>query len=207
METFSCTAHALQITGRAEDVDYTLQRALEDDPISIPLTTELGCNSYYARRYDQSIKEYRDSLLMGPKNFMAVYGLTRTLNHKQQYQEAIAEIDKLKTFDMPMPPIAVSERSYSLAKMGNRDEAHAGLKILDEQSKKMFVDPFFRAIVCLGLDDREQAFEWLERAYEIRSSLIPTLINDAKWDSVREDLRFQRFMSRIATPPDERAGN
>lgn len=207
METFSCTAHALQITGRAEDVDDTLQRALDDDPISIALMTELGCNSYYARRYDQSIKEYRESLLLGPNNFMAVYGLARTLNHQQKYQEAIDEIEKVNTF-MPMPPIAVSERSYSLAMMGKRQEAEAGLKILDDvQSKQIFVDPFVRAIVFLGLDDKGQAFDWLEKAYQAKSSLIPTLINDAKWDGLRSDPRFQRFLSRIGAPADEHAQN
>ena len=206
METFSCTAHALQITGRAEDVDDTLQRALDDDPISIALMTELGCNSYYARRYDQSIKEYRESLLLGPNNFMAVYGLARTLNHQQQYQEAIDEIEKVKTF-MPMPPIAVSERSYSLGKMGKREEAEEGLKILDEQSKHIFVDPFLRAIVCLGLDDNEETFAWLDKAFEARSSFMPTLANDAKWDGLRTDPRFQRLMPRIGAAADERAKN
>jgi len=198
----------LHLTGRAADVDDTLQRALDDDPISVALTTELGCNSYYARRYDQSIKEYRESLLLGPNNFMAVYGLARTLNHQQQYQEAIDEIEKVKTFMPMMPPIAVSERSYSLGKMRKREEAEAGLKILDAvESKNIFVDPFLRAIVYLGLEDNEQAFAWLEKAFEAKSSLMPTLVNDAKWDGLRNDPRFQSFISRVGASSDENAQN
>ena len=208
MEAFSCTAHALQITGRAEDVDDTLQQALADDPISVALTTELGCNSYYARRYEQSIREYRESLLLGPNNFMAVYGLARTLNHQQQYRAAVDELEKVNTFMPMMPPIAVSERSYSFAKMGNRAEAEAGLKILDDvQSKQIFVDPFVRAIIFLGLDEKDQAFDWLEKAYAVRSSLIPTLMNDGKWDSLRDDPRFQNFIARIEAAAKDQAQN
>jgi TolB-like protein/DNA-binding winged helix-turn-helix (wHTH) protein len=207
METFSCTAHVLQITGRASDVDDTMRRALDDDPISIALTTELGCNSYYARRYDESINEYREALLLGPNNFMAVYGLARTLNYKGQYQEAIDEIEKAKTFMPMLPPIAVAERSYSLGKMGKREDAEAGLKILVEQSRHIFVDPFFIATVYLSLDDREQTFAWLEKAYQARSSLMPSLVNDAKWDGLRNDPRFQNLMPRIGATEEKLAQN
>ncbi len=50
IETFNCAAHVLHVTGRAAEADESLHRALENDPLSISLNTELGCNSYYARR-------------------------------------------------------------------------------------------------------------------------------------------------------------
>ncbi|MEO8041804.1 MAG: winged helix-turn-helix domain-containing protein [Acidobacteriota bacterium] len=202
IETFSCTAHVLQITGRASDADDTMRRALGDDPMSIPLTTELGCNSYYARRYNESIDEYHEALRLAPNNFMAVYGLARTLNYQGRYQEAIDELEKAKTFMPILPPIAVAERSYALGKMGKRGEADAGLKILDEQSKHIYVDPFFMAIVYLSLDDQEQTFTWLEKAYQARSSLMPTLVNDVKWDGLRDNPRFQALLPRIGVPKE-----
>ncbi len=202
METFSCTAHVLQVTGRADDVDDTLRRALDDDPISTALMTELGCNSYFARRYEQSTKEYRDALLLGQGNFMAVYGLARTLNHQQLYQEAIDELEKAKTFMPMLPPVAVAEMSYSFAKMGNREKAEEGIAILDEQSKDLFVDPFLRAVISLGLDEKEKALGWLEKARDVRSSFMPMLVNDPKWDGLRGDPRFQSLMPRIGVATD-----
>jgi tetratricopeptide (TPR) repeat protein len=206
METFSCTAHVLQITGRATDADDTLHRAIDDDPISVPLTTELACNSYYARRYDESIKQYREALLLGPDNFLAVYGLARTLNYKKQYREAIDELDKGAPF-MGMPPIVVAEKSYALGKMGDREAAEAGLKTLIDQSNDHFVDPFFMATICLGLDDREQTLAWLEKARQVRSSLIPSLARDPKWDEFRDDERFQNLMRRIEDTAIKPGGN
>jgi len=197
IETFNCAAHILQMTGRAAEADEPLRRALENDPLSISLTTELGCNSYYARRYDESISQYREALLIEPRNFMAIYGLARSLNQQKQYQQAIDEIDKAKTFMPMLPPIAVAEKAFAYSKLGKREEAERELKILDDQSKQIFVDPFLMATVYLSLDDKDETFAWLEKAYQAKSSLMPTLVNDVKWDGLRGDGRFLDFMNRL----------
>jgi DNA-binding winged helix-turn-helix (wHTH) protein/TolB-like protein len=207
METFSCTAHVLQLTGRTSDADETLHHAIDDDPISVALTTELACNSYYAGRYDDSIKQYQEALMLGPNNFMAVYGLARTLNYERQFQNAIDELDKAKSFMPMLPPIAIAEESYSLAKMGKREEAEAALNKLIDQSQDHFVDPFFMATIYLGLDDKEQTFAWLDKAYQARSSLMPSLVRDAKWDEIRDDERFQKLMIRIGDTTIKPVGN
>jgi TolB-like protein/Tfp pilus assembly protein PilF len=197
IEVFNCTAHILQIVGRASEADEPLHRALDDDPLSISLATELGCNSYYARRYDESISQYREALLLDPSNFMAIYGLARSLNYKKQYQDAIGEMEKAKT-SMPMfPPIAVAEEGYAYAKIGKREEAEKQLRTLDDMSKEHYVDPFFNAIIYIGLNDNDQTLAWLEKAYDAKSSLMPTIINDVKWDSLRGDARFQEMIKRL----------
>ncbi len=198
IETFNCAAHVLQVTGRASEADQPLRRALENDPLSISLTTELGCNSYYARRYDESISQYREALIVEPRNFMAVYGLARSLNQQKQFQEAVDEIEKAKAFMPMLPPIAVAEKAFAYAKLGKREEAEKELKILDDQSKQIYVDPFLMATVYLSLDDKDETFAWLEKAYQAKSSLMPTLVNDVKWDGLRGDARFLEFMNRLA---------
>jgi TolB-like protein/Tfp pilus assembly protein PilF len=197
IEAFNCAAHVLQVTGRTSEADESLHRALENDPLSISLTTELGCNSYYAGRYDESITKYREALVIEPRNFMAVYGLARTLNHKKQYAAAIDELQKAGTFMPMLPPIAVAEAGYAFARMGEREEAEKHLKMLGEASKQIFVDPFFMATVYLGLGDNDRTLAWLEKSYEARSTLMPTIIGDAKWNDLRSDARFQTLLTRM----------
>ncbi|MEP6946063.1 MAG: winged helix-turn-helix domain-containing protein [Acidobacteriota bacterium] len=197
IEMFNCSAHVLQVTGRAVDADGSLRSALKSDPLSISLATELGCNSYYAGRFDESISEYRDALVLAPDNFMALYGLARSLNHKKQYQEAIDELDKAKEFMPMLPPIAVAEMAYANAKLGRRDEVEKSLKTLDSLPHEVYVDPFFIAVIYSSLDDKDKTFEWLEKAYQARSSLMPTLVNDPKWDGLRSDPRFQDLLPKI----------
>jgi tetratricopeptide (TPR) repeat protein len=197
IEMFNCTAHILQVTGRAVDADGSLRSALKDDPLSISLATELGCNSYYAGRFEESITEYRNALLLKPDNFLALYGLARSLNHKKRYQEAVEVIEKAKEIMHMLPPIAVAEEAYSYAKLGRRDEALKHLNMLNDLSKQVYVDPFFIATIYLSLDDADQTFDCLEKAFESRSSLMPSLVNDPKWDDLRNDPRFQDLLPRI----------
>ncbi|MCY7347636.1 MAG: hypothetical protein LH614_15640 [Pyrinomonadaceae bacterium] len=56
------------------------------------------------------------------------------------------------------------------------------------------------ATVYLSLDDKDQTFAWLEKAFEVKSALMPTLINDIKWDDLRGDARFQNLLRRIGSP-------
>ena len=59
------------------------------------------------------------------------------------------------------------------------------------------MDPYFMATVYLGLDDKDRALEWLEKSYEARSTLMPSVSGDAKWNPLRSDIRFQTLLTRM----------
>jgi tetratricopeptide (TPR) repeat protein len=182
---------------RTSDAEEALRRALQNDPLSKSLTTELGCNSYYARRFDESINEYHDALAIEPRNFMAVYGLARSLNQVGKYQEAIDEINN-GTSSMPsVPTIGIAERAFASAKLGRRRDAEKDLKTLDQLSGQIYVDPFFSAIIYLGMEDKEATLRSLEKAAAVRSSLMPSIVNDVKFDPMRSEPRFQDLLHRI----------
>ncbi len=200
LEAFTCTAHLLESTGRTGEAERTLHQALEDDPLSIPLTTELGCNSYYARRFDESVKDYRDALKLEPHNLIGYYGLGRTLAQMKQYQEAISELDHVKELFGQAPPIVTSETGYAYAKWGKREQAVKILQQLNDQSRQIYVDPYFVTVVYLGLGDKDQAFAWLEKAYQEKSPFIPSIFHEPKWDALRSDSRFKDMMKRLGVP-------
>ncbi len=54
----------LESTGRGPEAHRELKRALVTDALSVPLNTELGCNSYYQRHYDEAIRGYREALTL-----------------------------------------------------------------------------------------------------------------------------------------------
>jgi eukaryotic-like serine/threonine-protein kinase len=197
LETFSCTAHLLESTGRTSEADQTLRRALENDPLSIPLNGELGCNAYYARQFDQAINWYRDSLKLEARDLISYWGLARTLGQQKRYQEAIAELNHVQELFGAAPPLIVSEAGYTYAKWGKREEARKIIRQLNEQSKQMYVDPYFVSIVYLGLGDKDQAMAWLEKAYNAKSGFITSLFHEPKWDELRSDPRFKGMMNRL----------
>jgi len=86
------------------------------------------------------------------------------------------------------------------ARLGERSQA---LRILDElkgASKQKYVSAYSFAVIYLGLGEKDQAFAWLEKAYEERSFLLPYLKVDPIWDPLRSDPRFADLLRRMGLP-------
>ncbi len=197
IETFSCTSHLLESTGRSSDAEREIRRALVSDPLSPALHTELACNSYYARRYDAAVRESADAIEIEPRNPVAFWGLGRAYGQKKQYAEAISAIGKAPRVEGAESALLLSELGWDYAKQGDRKAAEAIIVRLQELSKHAYVDPFLLAIVHLGLDDRDAMFASLDRAFSDRSGFLVALKTEPKFDAYRNDPRFLELMRRV----------
>jgi hypothetical protein len=56
--------------------------------------------------------------------------------------------------------------------------------------------PYATALVYLGLDEIETAFEWLERAFAVRDVHLIFLPVDPKWDPLRSETRLRELERR-----------
>jgi hypothetical protein len=56
------------------------------------------------------------------------------------------------------------------------------------------------ALIHAGLGEKDQAFEWLERAYEERDKGLLFLRIDPPLDPLRSDPRFQDLLRRMNFP-------
>ena len=80
-----------------------------------------------------------------------------------------------------------------------KDEAQ---RILDQmKSTKEYVSPIDMIHLYLSLGDREQAFKWLQKAYEERDGQLGFLKVDPYMDSLRSDPRFQDLLRRVGLTP------
>lgn len=84
---------------------------------------------------------------------------------KQMFDEAISEFRKATTLAGGSPLMKAS-LGYALAKANRKDEATALLNRLMKLSKQHYVSSYELAAIYVALDETEQAFNWLERAYE-----------------------------------------
>jgi hypothetical protein len=87
---------------------------------------------------------------------------------------------------------------------GRRSDALNILGELKEQSRNSFVDPTHFAVAYFAVGDKDQAFRWMERAYEERSYFMTTLklpIWDIIDPTIRRDPRFQAIYTKVGLPP------
>jgi hypothetical protein len=99
----------------------------------------------------------------------------------------------------------ISLRGYILARLGRTADAREVLSTLEAIARERYVPPYAIALVHAGLDERDLALEWLERAYEVRDAHLVFLAVDPKWDPWRGDPRFRELIrlcgfARMARP-------
>ena len=89
--------------------------------------------------------------------------------------------------------------AYAVA--GRCDEAQRVLEQLDQLSKQRYVTPYVVGRIYATLGQKNEAFHWLETAYQQRAEWMVLLKVDACFDDLRPDPRFQDLMRRMNFPP------
>jgi eukaryotic-like serine/threonine-protein kinase len=185
--------------GRSEEGLAEAKRALDLDPVSPAILNYVVVQLYMARRFDEAIDQCRKTLELDP-SFTPAHG---TLGHvyaaKGMYREALAEYEKSALTGVS--PASTAFVGYAHARLGQRNQAFRVLDQLRAASKQRYVPALSFAIVYVGLGEKEQAFLWLEKAYEERTNSLAYLKVTATWDPLRSDPRFADLVRRIGLPP------
>ena len=198
-------AHALSGAYRLAIGDFAgalreRMRALDLDPASPLMITEIGWVYFYDHRYDEAIAWYHKALDLDP-NFNQTRGdLFNALYHKGSYDEAIDETLRIRTLNGA--PFEVSERiKRAYAAGGIRGYWRSELEIVESDIKAgRIVSPWRAARIHAALGDRDSAFMWLDRAYEERASLLTFLKTTPLFDVLHDDPRFGALVRRLGTP-------
>jgi hypothetical protein len=101
-------------------------------------------------------------------------------------------------------PLMMSLLGHAYAASGKKSEARRILAELDKQ-KQRYVSPYTVATIYAGLGEKDQAFKWLEKAFEDRGIWLMNLKVDPVLKSLRSDQRSQIFWSALDSPLSETA--
>jgi serine/threonine protein kinase/tetratricopeptide (TPR) repeat protein len=179
---------------RFDDAIKALQKALELDPLNVIFHRNLGEHYFYAGQLEKAIETLQRTVEMDPTFPFTHILLAYTYMQKTMYKEALAEMKK----EMDIPK-AILDANIGIvyAHMGMREEA---LKILNKYmglSTQEFISPYFLALLCFALGEKELGFQWLEKAYEERDVWTAYIKIDFLLDSVRKDSRFKALLKKM----------
>ena len=93
------------------------------------------------------------------------------------------------------PVSAIIPRVYGM--VGGKDEAQKILEELIERSKQEWVAPYLMATAYISLNQRDHAFEWLQKALDDYDEWIGCLRIDPALDELRSDHRFEDLLRRM----------
>ena len=158
----------------------------------------LGLTLIFARRYDEAIAQLNRTLSLDPNFAYAHIILGWAFHFKGMYSEAIAEYRRGN--DLAYDPINKGFLALSLAKAGQREEAAKLLSELKEESTRRYVPSYAIALACVGLNEKEDAFVWLEKQVEERGYWSSVYAVAPELDELRSDPRFKEMLKRLNLP-------
>jgi TolB-like protein/Tfp pilus assembly protein PilF len=204
-------AYYLHSMSRADEGLAEIKRAYELNPLSIRINLGLGDMLAFAhahRQYDQAIEQFRKMIELEPAQRAlagAYWHLGAVYEKKGMYVEAIAEYQKSLNLSADKELAAALEQGYKTSGFieAKRVVLRKHLQKMREALTRERVPPLHFAFTYAELGEKEQAFEWLEKAYGERSSALVHLGDGlaCRCDALRSDPRFADLLRRIGLPP------
>ncbi len=198
------TAHSwyaeyLMALSRFDEALSEMNRAHELDPLSPVTNLAPGLRLYYSRQYPQAINQFQKTVGTDALFVPAHVFLGRAYEQAGVNRDAIVEFRKaLDLSEGDTNELAALGHAYAVSHQ--ESEARKILQQLTDRSQQTYVQPTWVAVIHIGLGESDQAFDWLQRAYEDRSAWLVNLKVDPLFDPIRSDPKFVDLVRRVGLP-------
>jgi tetratricopeptide (TPR) repeat protein len=186
----------LDSLGRFEEAIAETKRAVELDPLSPIINTDRAYPLYYARRYDEAMAQSKKTIDLDPAFFYSRQILGMVLQAKGDLPGAIAEFERAR--QLSGDPLHLALLAVAKTKMGDKNIAQQVLAELDKVNRDRQGLAYDRAIVYLGMGNKEEALRWLEQSYADRDGANLSWINvEPMLDPLHGEPRFEALVQKI----------
>jgi len=199
-------ALALADAGKDEEAISEMKLAQELDPRSLIINANLSWVLYLAGKDDDAIAQAQRTIAMDPTFAVAHGYLGQAYLAKGEYEKALRELQQALALSGNETSFK-AELGNAYAVAGKKTEALAILHELLQMSARRYVSPYSIALVYVGLGDRDQAFQWLDKAYDEHSVRLINIAVHPRLTGLRSDPRFAALVKRIGLPMPPAGGN
>ncbi|MDQ6892589.1 MAG: tetratricopeptide repeat-containing serine/threonine-protein kinase [Acidobacteriota bacterium] len=193
----------LAVLGRPEESAVEMRTARDLDPLSADIAWLSGWDLLLGNRVDLAVQEFRRGLTLDPNGGWLRVSLAIALVRQGRAAEAIAEAEKGS--GLIDSPLARAVAGGVFAEAGDLPRARRVLGELEQAAKTRYVCPYEVAVIHIGLGEKDQAIQWLERGYRERSTCMPNLKCDWRLTPLHGDPRFRDLLARLAFPANPAA--
>jgi len=179
--------------GRLDEAIELDTRAVSIDPLSAPAYNNLGLHAHYAGRLEEATAALKKALELNPDFPVSRVLLGRVLLDQGQPQAALGEMER------ESDPVW---RLYGLClayhALGRAAEADAAVAEFIKDYGETMAFQIAEVFAYRGESDR--AFEWLERAFQLRDSGLADIKNDPLLKRLKGDRRYAALLKKLRLP-------
>lgn len=183
--------------GYLEDGLKEIYKALELDPFSLIINTNVGDGLYYVGDFEGSVRQLKKVIEMDPLFIHSYPSLILTYTKMGKFAEAMQALGKYES--VCQEPLEVKlTKARILASMGNKQtEALELLKDVEENWKARNISPYQIAIVHFVANDIEGGFRWLDVAYDVHDASLIEVAIDYEFECLRNDPRYIELVRKL----------
>jgi TolB-like protein/Tfp pilus assembly protein PilF len=188
-------SHLLNILKRPEEAMAQVRRALELDPLNALFRDFYAMDLMYAHRYDDAIAEIRDTLKSSPNDLVALSTLRSAYHMKRMYPEA------LEAWKASYAARGDGAAEEALARGSDEGGYPMALQRVAEalaaRSRTAYVPSWQIGTLYTRAGKKDEALEWLEKAYQAHDPNMPYISVDPIFDDFRDDPRFRDLLRKM----------
>jgi serine/threonine-protein kinase len=187
--------------GRIDEGIAEAKTAIDLEPTSRFNQRWYGNCLQYARRNAEAVAQLKRVVAMDESFITAYVFLWQALEMQGNYDEAFEWFMKSLTLPSTITQGKADEETVQSYRAAFQTSGWQG--VLREQVKRFDADKqyyFFGAATNAQLGNKDKAFEYLEKSYQRRELWFAYLQVEPRFDSLRDDPRFNQLVKRIAIP-------
>jgi TolB-like protein/Tfp pilus assembly protein PilF len=187
----------LTYRGRFDDGISEAVRARDLDPLSLSICNALAGRLLAGGRYDQALQQARETLDLDSHFAPAHQTLGWVYLHTGEQKEAIHEFESALMLSSTGDTDLQLDLGFAYAVSGRRAEARRILDSLEKLYAQGVVPAGSVGILYGALGEPNEAFSWLEKAYEQRDPQLVYLKAGRRFEPLRKDPRFEQLIHRV----------
>ena len=186
-------AQLARTLGHLDEAIELIRHVIEINPVSLDGYFSLGFYTWYAGKYDESIAALRKCLELNPQYPEAHLQIALDYLYKGKTDSALAEI-KLeaepawKVIGLPIVYYALGRKKESDTKLAEFIKGYQD------------VGAYQAAEIYAFRNEKDKAFEWLDRAYKQHDTGCYLFKGDPLLRNIEKDPRYKAFLKKLKLP-------
>jgi DNA-binding winged helix-turn-helix (wHTH) protein/TolB-like protein/Tfp pilus assembly protein PilF len=186
-------ANFLYTRGRFDEALYEVSKAIDLQPVSYDNQQTYGLALYFARRYADAERQWKRLLPLNPDHRIIYVQMIKSLVPQGKEPEALEHLIKLLILENAGDDTIRRFRN-AFATSGWRGVTFERIRW---GAQRQNATSFDLARLYATVGDKDNAFIYLERAFQERSNMIAVLEVDPELDPLRDDPRYAALLRRI----------